>query len=59
MRTLLPHRRPSIGATTHVKDQGQCGSCWAYSTIEGIEFADYMAQGVLEFLAVQQIILCD
>ena len=48
-----------FGATTLVKDQGQCGSCWAYPTIEGIESAVYMAQGVLEELAVQQIILCD
>ena len=48
-----------LGATTHVKDQGQCRSCWAYSTIEGIESAVYMAQGVLEEQAMQQIILCD
>ena len=48
-----------LGATTPVKDQRQCGSCGAYSTIEGSESAVYMAQGVLEELAVQQIILCD
>ena len=48
-----------MGATTPVKDQGQCGSCWAFSTTEGIESAIYMAQGTLPELAVQQIILCD
>jgi len=48
-----------LGATTPVKDQGQCGSCWAYSTTEGIESAIYMAQGTLPELAVQQIISCD
>ena len=48
-----------LGAITHVKDQGQCGSCWAYSTIEGIESAVYMVQRILEELAVQRIILCD
>ena len=48
-----------LGATTPVKDQGQCGSCWAYSTTEGIESAMYTAQGTLPELAVQQIISCD
>ena len=48
-----------LGATTPVKDQGQCGSCWAYSTTEGIESAIYMAEGSLAELAVQQIISCD
>lgn len=47
------------GATTAVKDQGTCGSCWAYSTTEGIESAVYMAQGKLVELSPQQIISCD
>jgi len=47
------------GATSPVKDQGQCGSCWAYSTTEGIESAVYMAQGKMVELSPQQIISCD
>lgn len=49
----------TLGATSPVKDQGQCGSCWAYSTTEGIESAVYMAQGKIVELSPQQIISCD
>jgi C1A family cysteine protease len=47
------------GATTAVKDQGQCGSCWAYSATEGIEAGLFMATGQLTKLSEQQIISCD
>jgi len=47
------------GATTPVKNQGQCGSCWAFSTTEGIESATFMATGKLPNLSTQQIISCD
>jgi C1A family cysteine protease len=47
------------GATTPVKDQGQCGSCWAYSATEGIESGLFMASGKLEKLSEQQIVSCD
>lgn len=49
----------SKGAVTKVKDQGQCGSCWAFSTTEEIESAVFMATGKLETLSTQQIISCD
>lgn len=49
----------TLGATTPVKNQGQCGSCWAYSATEGIESGLFMATGKLEQLSEQQIISCD
>merc|ERR1711975_55899 len=47
------------GAVTAVKDQGQCGSCWAFSTTEEIESSVFMATGKLLTLSTQQIISCD
>jgi C1A family cysteine protease len=47
------------GATTPVKDQGACGSCWAFSATEGVESGVFMATGELPSLATQQIISCD
>merc|ERR1719408_577029 len=47
------------GAVTPVKDQGDCGSCWAFSTTEEIESSVFMATGKLETLSTQQIISCD
>lgn len=49
----------SQGATTPIKDQGGCGSCWAYSTTETIESGYFMATGKLMELSEQQIISCD
>lgn len=49
----------SKGAVTQVKDQGDCGSCWAFSVTEEIESAVFMATGKLESLSTQQIISCD
>jgi len=49
----------SKGAVTAVKNQEQCGSCWAFSTTEGVESAWFMAGHPLPFLAPQQIVDCD
>ena len=47
------------GAVTDVKDQGQCGSCWAFSTTETIESAYFVAGAELTELSVEQIVQCD
>jgi len=44
---------------TPVKDQGQCGSCWAHSAVETLESAFAMAGHDLTSLSVQQVVSCD
>jgi len=47
------------GAVTAVKDQGQCGSCWAFSATEEIESMWILANNTAIELAPQQIVSCD
>jgi len=50
------------GAVTPVKDQGQCGSCWAFSATENIESMWILAGNATAStinLAEQQIVDCD
>jgi cathepsin F len=44
---------------TPVYNQGQCGSCWAFSTTENIESMWALSGKTLTSLAVQQIVDCD
>jgi len=48
---------------TPVKDQGQCGSCWAFSATENIESVWMIAKGLtpanFKPLSAQQIVDCD
>jgi hypothetical protein len=44
---------------TSVKDQLQCGACWAFVATESVESAVAMRTGILESLSVQELIDCD
>jgi len=45
-------------ATTPVKNQGQCGSCWAFSAVEQIESDLMLQHGTKIELAPQELVDC-
>jgi C1A family cysteine protease len=47
------------GAVTPVKNQGYCGSCWAFSATETIESAYFLEGNPLTEFSVEQIVQCD
>jgi C1A family cysteine protease len=50
----------SKDAITKVKDQGRCGSCWAFSAVESMESEAFLSKKYKLFeLSTQQVTACD
>jgi len=49
----------SCGVVTPIYNQGQCGSCWAFSATETIESYWALAGNTLTQLSMEQIVSCD
>ena len=55
---LAPAPRLALPQITNVKNQGTCGSCWAFAAIAQLEADHAIRNGKVEVLSAQQITSC-
>jgi C1A family cysteine protease len=48
----------TAGAVTGIKNQGQCGDCWAFSTVGSLEGLYFQSKGTLDSFSEQQLTDC-
>ena len=58
MRAPTPKNWTATGDVTSVKDQGQCGSCWAFSALAAIESSYLVSSDTTYDLSEQQMVDC-
>lgn len=46
------------GAVAPVKNQGQCGSCWAFSAVSSVESVNQIVTGEMVTLSEQELVEC-
>ncbi|GAB9476587.1 hypothetical protein Gpo141_00013650, partial [Globisporangium polare] len=46
------------GCVTPIKDQGQCGACWAFATAAALESGHCIFKGSLPVLSEQELVSC-
>ncbi|CAN4082959.1 unnamed protein product [Withania somnifera] len=58
---LLPHSVDwrKRGAVAPIKNQGSCGSCWAFSTVAAVEGINQIVTGEMITLSEQELVDCD
>ena len=47
------------GRVSPIKDQAQCGSCWAFATVANLEGLYYANKGVMKTFSEQMLVDCD